>query len=244
MRRIEREALSDETAGALRQLQQQADLNREQEGFDPGEHWNRNRRTASILAVHAVLLRMAGVRERCMYCVDSHASDIRHFWPKASFSESIYAWDNLLGACTQCGRYKGSQFPRTEEGMPLLTDPSAEDPWEFLDFSPDTGNLTARFLLDAGRFSPKGETTVRVLHLDEREGVAAGYTKTYRRLRHLVAEWANGILPQGYVEQLRETDDHGLLGWFLHGNGASEPSFLRFRGRHPEAWIECQLAFR
>jgi len=155
----------------------------------------------------------------------------------------MYAWENLLIACAQCGRFKGRQFPLSNNGTPLLIDPTAEDPWEYLDFNPETENLSARYLLAAETFSSKGETTVEVLHLDKREGVSAGFCRTYRRLCELVTAWSDQNIAEDYLERLREADDHGLLGWFLHGAGGNEPAFVRFRERYPDAWLVCQRSF-
>ena len=243
MRQIEREDLAPETVTALQLLQQEVENRHEEEGFDPGEHWKGKRHSQPILAVYAVLKRMAGPRERCMYCVDSEGSDIDHFWPKAEYHDRLYLWENLLIACAQCGRFKGKQFPLSIEGAPLLIDPAAEDPWEFLDFNPETGNLNARYLLLTEGYSAKGETTVTVLHLDKREGVSAGFRKTYRRLCELVLAWSEQNIVGDYLERLREADDHGLLGWFLHGAGGNEPAFVRFRERYPDAWLVCQRSF-
>jgi uncharacterized protein (TIGR02646 family) len=240
MRRIEREALAEETVEALQKFQEEADQQSGSENFDPVNHWQGKRRSQTILAVLSALRRMAGTRERCMYCVDSQGSDIDHFWPKSAHSDRMYLWKNLLIACAQCGRFKGIQFPQTEDGAPLLVDPTAEDPWEFLDFDPETGNLNARYLLPIGEYSAKGENTVTVLHLDKREGVSAGYRKTYSRLCRLVTEWTDQHLVQDYLERLHEADDHGLLGWFLRGSGRNDPSFLRFRERYQDAWMVCQ----
>jgi uncharacterized protein (TIGR02646 family) len=243
MRRIERVALAQETGNALRLLQEEVDAQRALTTFDPGEHWKGKRTSRPLLAVYAKLKLMAGPRERCMYCVDSAGSDIEHFWPKAHHCDRMYLWENLLIACAPCGRFKGSQFPRSEDGAPLLIDPTAEDPWEYLDFDPVTGNLNARYLLATEAYSPKGETTVKVLHLDRREGISAGYLKTYGRLCQLVTDWTDHQLAVGYLELLREADDHGLLGWFLRGSGQNEPAFSRFRELYQEAWTACQQAF-
>ena len=243
MRRIERVDLAMEIANALQLFQEEADSRREQENFNSEAHWKGKRKSQPILAVYTALKRMAGTRERCMYCVDSQGSDIEHFWPKSLYPERMYMWGNLLTHCAPCGRFKGIQFPRTDDGTPLLIDPSAEDPWEFLDFHPETGNLNARYLLSTGEYSPKGESTVTVLHLDKREGVAAGYRKTYSRLCQLVTDWTDQHLAEDYLERLLEADDHGLLGWFLRGSGQNEPSFSRFRERYQDAWTACQQLF-
>jgi len=237
MRRIERVNLAMETANALQLFQEEADSQREQENLNPVVHWNGKRRSQPIIAVYATLKRMAGTRERCMYCVDSEGSDIEHFWPKSSYPDRMYRWGNLLIHCAPCGRFKGIQFPRTADGSPLLIDPSAEDPWEFLDFDPDTGNLNARYLLPTGEYSAKGETTVTVLHLDKREAVAAGYRKTYNRLCQLVTDWTDQHLAADYLERLLEADDHGLLGC------RNEPSFSRFREQYHDAWMACEQLF-
>jgi len=239
MRRIERETLALEAINALHQFQEDIDRQRGREGFAPGKHWDGNRRSQPILAVYEALKRMAGVTERCMYCVDSAGSDIEHFWPKTPHPEKMYQWANLLIACAPCGRFKGTQFPLSARDEPLLIDPSAENPWEFLDFDPETGNLNARYLLAAGEFSAKGEATVRVLRLDRREGVSAAYRRTYHRLCQLVSDWCNHRLEENYIEKLQDADDHGLLGWFLHGSGGSDPSFSRFRERYEGAWMNC-----
>jgi uncharacterized protein (TIGR02646 family) len=236
--------LSPITVSKLQLLQKAVDSKCKQEGFDSTKHWKGKRRSKPILAVYAALKRMAGTRERCMYCVDSEASDIEHFWPKTKHPTRMYVWKNLLIACTQCGRFKGEEFPQAGDEAPLLIDPSLEDPWEYLDFDPDTGNLNARYLLSLGEYSPKGQKTVTILHLDKREGVSAGYRKTYARLSRLVAEWNNKQKPaKNYIEQLREADDHGLLGWFLRGSGQNEPAFSRFREQHENAWAVCQKSF-
>jgi len=244
MRQIQRTDLDPVTANALQLLQREVDSQRASEDFNPESHWKGKRRSPLILAVHAVLKRMAGVRERCMYCLDSECSDIEHFWPKSPHSDRMYVWTNLLAACAQCGRFKGTKFPLASDGTPLLIDPSIEDPWEFLDFDPDTGNLNARWVLSEGGFSPKGEATVTALHLDKREGVSAGYRKTFNRLRKLVSDWNDNNLVGDYLEQLEAADDHGLLGWFLNGTGQNDPSFSRFRARHQNAWAACKNSLR
>jgi uncharacterized protein (TIGR02646 family) len=244
MRRIEREDLTLGTVNALQLLQEEVNNLSEQKGFDPVKHWKANRYSRPILDALSALKRMVGARQRCIYCVDSEGNDIEHFWPKNPYSAKMYSWDNLLIACTQCGRFKGTQFPRRVDGTPLLIDPCMEDPWEFLDFDPVTGNLDARYILPSAAYSAKGENTVRVLHLNSREGVSAGYRKSHRRLCDLVTEWCDKQLPVTYVEQLSERDDHGLLGWFLHGSGQNQPVFSRFREQYPDEWTVCQQLCR
>ena len=129
--------------------------------LDIEKEWKSARQTKTLKSVLAVLQKMMGKRERCMYCVDSHGADIEHFRPKARYPRHAFQWANLLLCCTECGRLKGSQFPMLGD-QPLLIDPCAEDPWLHLDFDPDTGNLTARFDIRANDWSTKGSKTVEV----------------------------------------------------------------------------------
>lgn len=73
--------------------------------------WKSARQTKALATVVHTLQSMAGARERCMYCVDSHGSDVEHFWPKAGYPQRAFEWPNLLLCCTECGRLKGDRFP-------------------------------------------------------------------------------------------------------------------------------------
>lgn len=203
---------------------------------NPGAVWKRAREKAGMKGVRAVLCDMAGKRERCMYCSDSHGSDIEHFWPKTPYPGKMFDWLNLLLCCNPCGRHKGDRFPL--EGMdPLLIDPSADDPWQHLDFDPVTGNITARFDPVARAFSRRGEATVNVLHLDRREALAAGYRKTWRRIEKLVeSQLSQPSSPDTFAVKLRHEDDHGLLDWCLHGTGQNVHPFPHLREKQPLVW--------
>jgi uncharacterized protein (TIGR02646 family) len=195
-----------------------------------------------VKAAEEALKQMAGGRERCMYCLDSHGTDIEHFWPKSPYPEKMYYWPNMLLCCTDCGRIKGDRFPIDQSKKPLLVDPTAENPWDFIDFDPDTGNLTARFDLLADAYSLKGAETVRVLELDRREALAAGYRKTYKRLkaiieRHILEESFDSL-----PNELIEEDDHGLLWWGFKAAGQNEAPFKTLRDSHPTAWLMCLAA--
>lgn len=213
--------------------------------LEPAKEWKAARQTKRMQQVFGVLSRMMGKRERCMYCLDSHGSDIEHFWPKTPYPQRMFVWRNLLLCCAECGRMKGDRFP-LEQGIPLLVDPTAEDPWQHLDFDPKTGNLTARYLAELGRFSRKGEATAEVLQLDRREALAAGYLKTWRRLAEAVREYRAGGISSAarLAQELLNEDDHGLLGWCLHGAGVHESPFRELRQDDPEAWRRCAEAVR
>lgn len=237
MRPIKRLDLDAKTLKDLRR--RQCDLNdkiNRNEQPDTSSIWKIARERKSLKAALNTLKTMAGERERCMYCEDSHGTDIEHFWPKASYPHRMFDWANFLFACTECNRFKGNLFPM-ENGVPLLIDPTAEDPWAYLDFSPETGNLTARYEKAQDRFSPKGEATVRTLHLDDREALGAAYQKTFRRLKKLVARAFDGEeMFDKLPDLLREADDHYLLGWILTETGRKTKPFDRLVKEKPDVW--------
>jgi uncharacterized protein (TIGR02646 family) len=209
--------------------------------------WRSARQTEAMGAVVRTLQVMAGARERCMYCVDSHGSDIDHFWPKGTYPGRAFEWPNLLLCCTECGRFKGNRFPLSANGGPMLVDPSAEDPWESLDFDPDTGNFTPRYDATSGSPSARGEQTVHILQLDRREGMSEGYRRTYLRLANCVRE---ALLTAGPIDaaqltgNLRQADDHGLMGWCFGPVGARIQPFDELRRRYLPVWTACAAAAR
>ncbi len=240
MRRIQRLKLPSPTQKAIDRKQADADLKRVAGELNVDAEWKSARRTKPLKTALGVLQTMAGNRQRCMYCGDSHGNDIEHFWPKQQHPERMFRWPNLLLCCTECGRFKGKTLP-LENGVPLLVDPTAEDPWQFLDFDPATGNIVARFDLAANDWTAKGTKTVEVLHLDCREAFAAGNQLTHRRVKSLVesALQQPAIDSDALMTALREADDHGLLGWYFSGTGQSIEPFARLRQEHAEVWQAC-----
>lgn len=246
MRRVTRPALPKQAQTYLDRRRAAVNRNPGLNSLDIERGWKSARQTKAIGTVLGTLQQMMGARERCMYCVDSHGSDIDHFRPKARYPARAYQWSNMLLCCTECGRYKGSQFPLAN-GRPLLIDPTAEDPWRHLDFDPDTGNLTARFDIDANDWSAKGTTSVEVLRLDRREAMAAGYANTYRRLVGILqasqAKLAEGTMTApALLAELQEADDHGLLAWCFNGAGRDFAPFVDLRELCPQVWADCVAA--
>lgn len=207
--------------------------------------WKRARQTRAIKLVVQTLQTMAGARERCMYCVDSHGSDIEHYRPKGPYPNHAFVWPNMLLCCTECGRFKGNRFPLSDAGDPMLVDPSAEDPWEFLDFDPEMCVLTERFDAASGEGSARGRATVDLLQLDRREALSEGYRRTFQRLARRVREaltTSDAVDVHHLVEELTQLDDHGLLGWCLGPVGANVQPFAQLRRTAPEAWAACAAA--
>jgi uncharacterized protein (TIGR02646 family) len=243
MRRVRRLDLDSEVQADLSDRQAAFDHRRTEATLDVQNEWRTARQTNALASVLATLRRMMGDRQRCMYCLDSHGTDIEHFWPKTTYPERLFVWLNLLLCCAECGRFKGDQFPLAD-GQPLLINPTAEDPWHDLDFDPRTGNVVARFNPDAGSYSEKGSKTVEVLQFDRREALATGCQRTFRRLARAVEEALNQAAPsaEALLTALREADDHGLLGWCFCASGQNETPFRDLRARHPALWDVCVQA--
>lgn len=244
MRRVRRSALPPPTQAALDGKQTAANLAQAAGTLDLDKTWNSARKSKPLKTALAALRTMAGERQRCMYCGDSHGTDIEHFWPKKPHPDRMFRWLNLLLCCAECGRFTGDRFALDTVGAPLLIDPTADNPWDYLDFNPDTNTFVARFDPDGNAQFPKGLETVAALQLDRREALEAGYRKTHRRIVAAVDSAVQQALPDApsLCEALREADDHGLLGWYLGGTGQSLPPFSELRARHPDVWDACVLA--
>ena len=242
MRRIKRLRLSAKTAQKLRREQTKANIKKAAGTLNVEAEWKRARQNQPLNNAVSILKVMAGPRERCMYCGDSHGTDIEHFWPKASYPQRMFRWTNMLLGCADCGRIKGSQFPLAAD-QPLLVKPTIDDPWQFLDFDPDTGNLVPRFFPATGCTTLKGETTVRVLQLDRREALANGYSKTFRRIRREIEGALAAPDSSTLIAELTQVDEYGLLGWCFRGTGINAPPLSDLRQRHPDVWARCQQAF-
>ncbi|MCK6517161.1 hypothetical protein L6R46_19120 [Myxococcota bacterium] len=160
MRRLFRPALDEAPEGWLKARQAELDAERAS-GMSPdvNKRWDSQRRTKEMGGVILALQQMVGPRVRCVWCVDSRATDVEHYRPKARFPEVMFVWDNLLWSCPACGRKKGAQFPLAADGAPLLLDPTRQDPWDHLVFEPDTGQLVPRLDPTTGAPDPVGAAT-------------------------------------------------------------------------------------
>lgn len=240
MKRIKREALPADAARYLVKRQQSAVQKHVNGTLDTTADWKSARQTKSMGKVLSTLHAMAGERQRCMYCLDSHGSDIEHFRPKDVYHQYIYRWENLLLSCTHCGRIKGNQFPMAGRRV-LLVDPTKENPWDSLDFDPLTGNICARYDAQLNNWSTKGEKTVEVLQLDKREALSKGYLQTLRRLSDAIrsALDAGAMDAANLVQKLKTDDDHGLLGWCFGDRGMRLEPFRSLKAQHPGVWAQC-----
>ena len=183
---------------------------------------------------------MMGPRQRCMYCVDSHGSDIEHFGRKLLIQIEPFMAKHAV-VLYRMWKTKRQSISLSDDGLPLLVDPSIENPWDYLDFDPDTGNIISRYIADLDIPSEKGEHTVQILQLDRREGMAEGYRRTYRRIVTRVGNaLAEDVIdPQQLAEDLLLVDDHGLLGWCFGPVGVRSQPFEELLRRAPAAFASC-----
>lgn len=244
MRHVVRQPLAPNDAIALAKRQRAVDAERANGDLDVQQRWKIARRTNLLRRVLQTLARMAGPAERCMYCLDSHGTDIEHWRPKARFPERMFVWENLLLCCAECGRWKGDEFPTTVDGQILLIDPTTADPWSHLDFDPLTGMLAPRFDPVTELFDPRGEATIALLRYAERDAMHEQYRRTWRRLCRVVdsALARTDAVGTALLRELTDEDDHGLLPWCFSSRGATESPFRELQQRHPRAFAECAAA--
>ncbi|MDN0081627.1 hypothetical protein QU487_02480 [Crenobacter sp. SG2305] len=206
--------------------------------------WKSARQTKNMDEVLVFLKVMAGGSERCMYCMDSHGSDIEHFFPKADYPRYMFKWKNYLLCCSECGRIKGSRFPLAGN-RPLLINPIVMNPWSHLDFDPTTGAISAKYLNHKNDFSIYGVNTVETLKLDSREYLRDQYRKTFTRIRKAFTDFVHGLIDRNeLVRSSVDLDDHYLMGWVFDGTGQNVVPFITVRDDYPVAWDMCYEAFK
>jgi uncharacterized protein (TIGR02646 family) len=199
--------------------------------------WDNAVQRTGFVAVKDTLVAMSGKYKNCMYCERSEATDVEHFKPKSKFKAEIFTWLNLLYCCTPCNRHKGTQFPIDASGAALLIDPSKEDPWQYLTFDSETGNIDPLFVLGLNDYAPKGVETVKVLKLNRQRGLEKVYKTNFERLES-VMHTSHNDLADVLVKKLIETDDHGLLGWCFSPQGQRQAPFHQLTSRHRLLWKE------
>jgi uncharacterized protein (TIGR02646 family) len=241
MRKVTRPALPKAAQTYLNKRQTKVNADLAAGTLNIEQAWKAARQTLAMGTVLSSLRQMMGPRERCMYCVDSHGCDIEHFRPKAAYPGKAFQWANLLLCCTECGRLKGSQFPRIRQ-QALLINPATEDPWQHLDFDPTTGNITARYDLQTNDWSIRGSKTVEVLQFDRREALSSVYLTTFKRLSGILqASLAAAIIDVATLTtDLRNADDHGLLPWCFGPTGITTEPFSTLYYQHRAIWADCQ----
>jgi 5-methylcytosine-specific restriction endonuclease McrA len=199
--------------------------------------WNMFRDSASGATVKAELSRMAGIRNRCFYCSDSHAADVEHFAPINRAWRDALNWRNLLWVCPMCNRKKNASFPE-EEGVPLIINPAEVDPWARLILDTTTALLAPR-RVEGEAEDPSGVETLKVLDVLNFEALAEGRKRSIRRLRSAastVVESADKPCDHHVLWQEVTDDDYGVAAWFGLWEGVGEEPFSSIRSNQPRIW--------
>lgn len=208
--------------------------------IDVEKRWRERRKTMNSNGVVATLATMTGIRQRCMFCGDSHGGDIEHFRPKsvAIHRAHVFEWSNLLWLCTPCNRRKGNRFPVDPAGEPLLIDPTLDNPWDHLIYIPETGELQARYDPDCNRFDPKGTATIDdTLTRLNIEAVTENRMRVVRHARRYIEIFLSSQQTQNDADTLvsscLDLDHPELLVWHLQEDGCNSPPFAGLINDHP-----------
>lgn len=184
----------------------------------------------------------AGIRMRCFYCSDSVATDIDHFKPITIDFARTFDWHNYVWVCPVCNRQKTNKFPlEALTGLPLLVNPTREDPWTHFILDTDTGVLAPRYL--EGEFDAKGDATLDVLKPINYEAAAEGRKRVVDRIREAVKLVPDDKSARSEIDlalkrlqsEVRQ-DDYGVAAWFGLWDGKIEQDFQELKSRNPAAW--------
>lgn len=102
-------------------------------------------------------------RFKCAYCEGAAAQDIEHFYPKTTYPQRMFDWDNFLRGCKNCNNFKLDKFPLTPTNAPLFLDPSRDDPLEYFVWDFQTGAIGVR---PEPGFQERAQATRDELRLD------------------------------------------------------------------------------
>lgn len=172
-----------------------------------------SRKNKSFSEIKEKLASACSGRVRCMYCEDSEATDIEHFYPKSSYPLKAFDWVNYLLACSNCNsNYKRTQFPLSATGAPELLNPFDDEPFDHFELSPSTGKLVA--------LTTRAKVSVGVFGLD-RQTLEDGRKDAWITLCALVAKY-NDLTPANdpqfsfaIVEAIRRTS-FSCVARFMH----------------------------
>jgi len=220
MRRYARVALS---ARASRWLERNSDQLVGDRSISVSSRWSARRQTMNNNGIVDALARMCGAKRRCMYCGDSEACDIEHFYPKsmAEFRGRVFRWDNFLFICAPCNRLKNNSFKLTNDGLPLLLNPIDDDPWEFFDYVEETGALVPRYDLPEDRRRRAESTLDDATSRLSFEVIVNARMETVKGLRRAIRVYMNS--ERSVSDRLEMVEDVARLGrpelvqWYLSG---------------------------
>jgi hypothetical protein len=185
-----------------------------------------------------------------MFCEDSRAVEIDHYWPKAIYKQLCFRWWNMLLICGACNRAKGNKFP-IKNGAPLLIDPTSEDPWDHIVYDSHTGLIVPRVDVNAQQ-DEKGRclTDDSVLELNIAP-ITEGRMITSRNLKRSVQQFlermghephAVAMHAPDLLEAVKDNSCYGLAGWFFRHEGRNEAPFYQLLQSFPAVWRQAQAS--
>ena len=240
MRRFVRTVLPARVRRYMAKKQREVDSGKPQDVV-----WRRARSTRAMQQVFDELKRMAGARERCMFCEDSRGVDIEHFWPKTTYPGRTFVWENLVLSCAGCNRSKGTRFDLREDGLPMLIDPTSDDPWRHLFYDSRTGIVTPRFVPETGKPDPRGYYTIERSNIPFNvQAVTEGRLRTQRNLIRCLRRFLESVglktdrtaAEEELLGCVDDNSDYGLTVWFFLENGHTDSPFSDLRRQAEDVW--------
>jgi hypothetical protein len=222
-----------------------------------------NRKTnATFLEVRATLSQMCAGANRCMYCEDSAADEVEHYFPKDLYPEHVFVWGNYLYACGPCNGKKRSKFAVFDPhdnpidvsrkrnapiapptlGHPVLLAPRNENALAFmiLDIAGDTFLFVPTPTNDA-RQRRRARYTINLLGLNSRDYLPKARREAYAHylaiFKEYVTELDNGA-PGVTLTRLTntlQTMHHPTVWQEMQRQRASIPDLAELFQRAPEA---------
>lgn len=198
--------------------------------------WDAFRVSAEFAPLADTFGRMAGARQRCAYCSDSHAADVDHFKPIKNDYGSTFQWKNLLWVCPMCNRRKSTRFPVAPDGGALLIDPCVVDPWKHFTLDTLTGFVAPRYIDD--HYDIFGEATLDVLPTINYEAVVEGRVRVCRRIISAIRAVNADPTFDAVHTLVREisNDDVGVSRWYGYWDGAREPEMMLLKQTRETIW--------
>ena len=235
MRRVFRTELDPSVVTWMSRWQVELGNKKDQLNFNLDNFWKDKRDTLKLKTALAALKAMARPKGGCMYCLVSHGTDIDHFFPKKPYYEKAFQWANYVLCCSDCGRNKSNNLELDTDGNPFLVNPVEENPWNYLEFEPVTGIISARYIVEG---NPKGEATAEFLDIESKQWHFEKYIGSYERIKIEIELFLQNpvVSPSTLFESLLLADEQDILERILLHNGSKEPFCLAMQNHHPEVW--------
>ncbi|MBN5034439.1 hypothetical protein JY448_12410 [Stenotrophomonas maltophilia] len=206
--------------------------------IDVTARWAARRQTMNSNGIVGVLSGMCGYRIRCMYCGDSEACDVEHFFPKAvaEFRCRVFDWNNLLFICTPCNRLKNAKFRILSDGSAAFINPVEDDPWDFFDFVEETGELVPRADLEAYALDRAATTIHTENSRISFETVTESRRQAARSIRRAVESFLRSDKGEAdsheFIADLVSTGRPELVRWYFSGEFPVGPVYQEFSLEH------------